>query len=85
MAARALGGPDRADALPEQFSSLMRRCGIPGELPPTCSHLSLAALADAMKSDANVVMARNAACPVTGADLDELAASIMSLPVTEAA
>jgi hypothetical protein len=43
------------------------------------------ALAQAMKSEANLSMSRNAACPVGDSDLDRLAALMLSLPVAEVA
>ncbi len=82
---KALGGPEEAGALPESFAALMRRCGIARELPAACHGLSATALAQAMKSEANVSMSQNAACPIGAEDLDEMAASMMALPVTEAA
>lgn len=73
LAARALGGEAHAIALPDAFTILMRACDIPEVLPQECAAVAPEALAREMKNDANVGMARNAACPVNDADLEELA------------
>jgi alcohol dehydrogenase class IV len=84
-AARALGASEDAVALPERFSALMRAAGLPARLPAACAAVSPEALAAAMKTPANFGMSQNAACPVTEADLDALAASITALPREERA
>lgn len=80
-AAAAMGGEQTADALPEMLSQLMRASQIPRELPAICKGVSAEALAVEMKNEANKGMAQNAACPVDDADLDEMAALMMRMPV----
>jgi alcohol dehydrogenase class IV len=84
-AAEALGGPPRAEALPEAYANLMRACAIPAELPEICAGVTPEALAAAMKSDANHSISQNAACPIGLGDLDELAARVMRLPLAAVA
>jgi alcohol dehydrogenase class IV len=84
-AAEALGGPAEAAALPEVFARLMRACGIPAELPSSCAGVTPEALAASMRSAANHSISQNAACRVGSADLDELAARMMRLPVAAVA
>ena len=81
QAARALGGTEIPEALPAAFSALMRSCQIPPELPAECAGLTSEALATEMKNDANIGMARNAACPVSDVDLDEMASLMTHVPV----
>ena len=80
-AAEALGGPARAEALPEVFANLMRACQIPAQLPAECTGVTAAALAAEMKTPANHGMSQNAACSVGDADLDEMASMMMRLPI----
>lgn len=84
-AAEALGGPARAEALPQVFAGLMRACGIPAELPGDCAGVTPEALAAAMKSPANFSISQNSACAVGPGDLDEMAAMMMRLPLASAA
>ncbi|MFW5641871.1 MAG: iron-containing alcohol dehydrogenase [Roseicyclus sp.] len=85
LAAGALGGPARAEALPDVFAGLMRACGIAQELPGVCAGVTPEALAAAMKSPANHAISQNAACAIGLEDLDELAARVMGLPRAAAA
>ncbi len=84
-AARALGGPEEAAALPDRFSALMRAAGLPAQLPAACAVISAEALAAEMKAPANFGMSQNAACDVSEADLDALAAAVVALPRAERA
>lgn len=84
-AAEALGGPARAEALPEVYAQLMRACGIPSELPEICTGVTAEALSAAMKSAANHSISQNSACPIGPEDLDELAARMMRLPLAAVA
>lgn len=81
LAARALGGDDSPAALPSALSKLMRACQIPAELPSVCAGVASSALATEMNAEANIGMAKNAACPLDGSDLDEIASLMMSMPV----
>ncbi|MEO0938274.1 MAG: iron-containing alcohol dehydrogenase [Pseudomonadota bacterium] len=81
LAAAALGAPAEPKALPAAFSNLMRACQIPAELPDVCDGVTAPALAALMKNPANHGMSQNAACPVTDADLDEMATMMMDLPI----
>lgn len=81
LAAEALGGAARAEALPECFAALMRACAIPCELPAACAAVTETSLATAMKSAANFGMSQNSACPVGTDDLDHLARRVMALPM----
>lgn len=81
LAAQALGGEAKAEALPDALAALMRSCGIPAELPAACAGISDGVLATEMKATANIGMARNSACTVGDADLDEMATMMMRLPV----
>ncbi|MEL6700359.1 MAG: iron-containing alcohol dehydrogenase [Pseudomonadota bacterium] len=83
-AAQALGGEATASALPGALSELMRACDIPAILPADCASVTPAALAQQMKAPANIGMAQNSACPVTEADLDEMASMMMQKPVAAA-
>ncbi len=85
LAAQALGGAARPDALPGAFADLMRACDVPAELPEECAGVSDAALAAEMKNPANHGMSQNAVCPVADGDLDEIASLMMSLPLAKAA
>ncbi|MEM8791694.1 MAG: iron-containing alcohol dehydrogenase [Pseudomonadota bacterium] len=85
QAAKALGGVQRADALPETFATLLHSCGVAAELPEVCTGVSAAQLASAMKSEANYSMSQNAACPVSFEDLDEMGRMMMALPVSVSA
>jgi alcohol dehydrogenase class IV len=84
-AAKALGGPEEAAALPERFSALMRAAGLPARLPAACAGVTAEALAAQMKAPANFGMSQNAACRVSHADLDALAAHVVALPREERA
>ncbi|MEL6735955.1 MAG: iron-containing alcohol dehydrogenase, partial [Pseudomonadota bacterium] len=81
----AMGGAADAEALPGALSSLMRACGIAPELPVECTGVSPEALAKEMKNEANIGMAQNSACPVTEADIDEMASLMMQTPIAKAA
>ena len=83
MAAQALGGAARADALPGAYSALIRAIGIAAELPAECAGVTDVALATEMKSAANIGMVRNAPCDLSDADLDALAEAVIRLPVQE--
>ncbi|MEM7743884.1 MAG: iron-containing alcohol dehydrogenase [Pseudomonadota bacterium] len=78
VAAAALGGPGYARSLPEAFAALMRQIGIAPDLPEACAHVTPDALAASMKAPANLGMAQNAACDLSGADLDEFAAAMIA-------
>lgn len=80
-AAEALGGPAKAEALPDVFKTLMRACSIDPELPSACAGVTANALAVEMKNPANIGMSQNAAHPMTEADLDEIAGQVMALPL----
>lgn len=84
-AAVALGGPEEAEALAERFSALMRACGLQARLPAACAGIGSDVLAAQMKVPANFGMSQNAACPVSDADLDALAAAVAALPCEERA
>jgi alcohol dehydrogenase class IV len=84
LAAEALGAEKSAAALPTALSALMRACQIPAELPAECGALTVAALAAEMKNDANHGMSQNAACPVSDADLDDIAEMVLQLPLAAA-
>ncbi|MEM9060256.1 MAG: iron-containing alcohol dehydrogenase [Pseudomonadota bacterium] len=79
-AAAALGSAGYAASLPEAFSRLMRNCGIPSELPAACISISAAHLAEHMKNDYNIGMARNAPCDLSDGDLDAFAEAMLGLP-----
>ena len=80
-AAEALGEAAKAEALPEVFSDLMRRCHIGAELPAGCESVTAANLSAEMQNAANIGMARNASCDVTESDFLELASMVTALPV----
>ncbi|MEL6574013.1 MAG: iron-containing alcohol dehydrogenase [Pseudomonadota bacterium] len=80
-AAEALGGAEKAEALPEAFSNLMRRCQIAAELPSGCESVTAANLSTEMQNAANIGMARNAICDITEADFFDFASRMISLPV----
>lgn len=84
LAAQALGGAATPDALPEAFTTLMRACEIPAELPAECASVTASALAAEMKNAANIGMARNAACNVGEAELEEIADLMIRLPTATA-
>lgn len=84
-ASAALGGQDAAEALPEVFSGLMRRIGIPQALPDSCVGVSVADLTEQMMMPHNHAMAANAACDLSERDLEDLAQHILELPALEAA
>ena len=84
-AAKALGGAEKASALPEAYSNLMRAIGIPLELPEVCEGVTKDALAASMKSDANHGMSQNSACPVSFEDLDMFAGWMTELPIYKVA
>ncbi len=81
LVALALGSDARASKLPAAMSDLMRACQIPPELPAVCRGVTAASLAAQMQAPANRGMSENAACPVTNADLKEMASSMLALPV----
>lgn len=83
-AAQALGAAAQAEALPGALSNLMRACRIAPELPAACAVVTPEALATEMKNAANIGMAQNAACPVNGSDLDEMARLMMATPCARA-
>lgn len=83
LAAKALGRPAKADALPEAFTDLMRACRIAPELPAECADVTHLSLCEEMKSPANFSMSQNAACPVSKGNLDEMASLMMALPLAE--
>jgi alcohol dehydrogenase class IV len=83
LASKALGGEQKAKALPAAFSTLMRAIGIAPELPASCASLRALDLATEMKAPANIGMAKNAACKIADTDLDELAARILELPIAK--
>ncbi|MEL7181697.1 MAG: iron-containing alcohol dehydrogenase [Pseudomonadota bacterium] len=85
LAAQALGGDAKAAALPEALTRLMRACHIPAALPADCADVTPAMLAHEMKNEANIGMARNAACHMTDSNLDEIATLMMGLPKAPAA
>ncbi len=81
LAAEALGGEARAQALPEAFARLMRAVQIEAKLPSACAGVQTADLAAAMASPANFSMSQNAACPLELADLDAMATRLMAFPL----
>lgn len=83
-AAQALGGAADAAALPKAYAALMRDIGIARALPSVCEGVTADALAAEMKNSANRSMSQNAACPVSDADLDHMAALMMDLPIAAA-
>ena len=85
LAAHALGGDATADALPLEFSKLMRVCSIPAELPAECRDINASALAAEMRNDANIGMAANAPCQISDSDLDALASLVVAMPHEAAA
>lgn len=80
-AAEALGGAAKAQALPEAFSDLMRRCHIAAELPSGCESVTAADLSAEMQNAANIGMAQNAICDMAQDDFFELASRVAALPV----
>lgn len=80
-AAEALGGAEKAEALPEAFSNLMRRCDIAAELPFGCESVTAANLSAEMQNAANIGMARNTICDIIEADFFDLASRMIALPV----
>ncbi|MEM6891652.1 MAG: iron-containing alcohol dehydrogenase [Pseudomonadota bacterium] len=81
QAAQALGGAAKAEALPEAFSDLMRRCRVPAELPFGCESVTAANLSAKMQNAANIGMARNAICDLTEGDFFDLASRMTALPI----
>lgn len=81
QAAEALGGAAKAEALPEAFSDLMRRCHIAAELPSGCESVTAATLSAEMQNPANIGMARNAICDITDGDFLELASKVTALTI----
>ncbi|MEM8693946.1 MAG: iron-containing alcohol dehydrogenase [Pseudomonadota bacterium] len=81
QAAEALGGPAKAEALPDVFSDLMRRCHIAAQLPSGCESVTAAQLSGEMQNAANIGMARNAVCDITEGDFLELASRVTALPI----
>lgn len=84
LASQAMGGAASAEALPETYSAFMRTCGIGAELPAVCAGITGEALATEMKAPANIGMAKNSACKISGEDLDEIAGLVMALPIAAA-
>lgn len=82
LAAQAMGGAASPVALPAAMSNLMRACHISAELPANCAEITPEALAREMKNEANIGMAKNAACQITDNDFDEISALMMRLPKT---
>lgn len=82
LAAQAMGGAASPVALPAAMSNLMRACHISAELPANCAEITPEALAREMKNEANIGMAKNAACQITDNDFDEISAMMMRLPKT---
>lgn len=82
LAAQAMGGAASPAALPAAMSNLMRACNISAELPANCAEITPEALAREMKNEANIGMAKNAACQITDNDFDEISALMMRLPKT---
>ncbi|MEP4198819.1 MAG: iron-containing alcohol dehydrogenase [Aliishimia sp.] len=82
LAAQAMGGAATPAGLPSALSELMRACQIPAELPAGCAEITPEALAREMKNEANIGMARNAACQITGSDIDEISELMMRVPKT---
>jgi alcohol dehydrogenase class IV len=82
LAAQAMGGAASPAALPAAMSNLMRACHISAELPANCAEITPEALAREMKNEANIGMAKNAACQITDNDFDEISALMMRLPKT---
>lgn len=82
LAAQAMGGAALPAALPTAMSNLMRACHISAELPADCAEITPEALAREMKNEANIGMAKNAACQITNSDIDEISALMMRLPKT---
>jgi len=80
MVSQAIGGGPTATALPLAFEKLMRDCGISKTLPSECSKVTSTALSRKMLNSANVGMLRNAACEISGTDIEELATLLTSLP-----
>lgn len=81
LAAEALGGARRPDALPGAYAALMRACGIAPELPADCAAVTPEALAAEMQNPANIGMAGNTACQMTPEDLQAVAERMMRMPV----
>ena len=77
-----MGGAASPVALPAAMSNLMRACHISAELPANCAEITPEALAREMKNEANIGMAKNAACQITDNDFDEISAMMMRLPKT---
>ncbi|MEO9652741.1 MAG: iron-containing alcohol dehydrogenase [Roseobacter sp.] len=82
LAAQALGGTATPAALPSAFSELMRACQISAALPVECAEITSEALTFEMKNEANIGMAKNAACQISDADLSVMASQMMRLPKT---
>ena len=82
LAAQAMGGAASPATLPAAMSNLMRACHISAELPANCAEITPEALACEMKNEANIGMAKNAACQITDNDFDEISALMMRLPKT---
>ncbi len=82
LAAQAMGGLAEPGALPGALSKLMRACQISAELPTDCAEITPEGLAREMKNEANIGMAKNAACEISNSDLDEVASLMMRLPPT---
>lgn len=80
-AAKALGETEKASALPEAYSKLMRAIGIQLQLPEVCEGVTQSMLANSMKSKANHGMSQNAACPVGFDDLELFAGWMTDLPI----
>ncbi|MEP6017772.1 MAG: hypothetical protein ABJ251_04695 [Paracoccaceae bacterium] len=85
LAAQAMGGMAAPFALPAALSELIRDCQIPAQLPADSTEITPEALAHEMKNEANIGMAKNAACQATDSDTDESSALMMDLLKTSAA
>ena len=82
-AAAAMGASGYATSLPDRFAELMRACKIDRALPDCCASVSVASLAEHMKTDYNFGMSQNAACNIDHNDLDTFAEAMLDLPMLE--
>ena len=82
-AATAMGASGYGNSLPDRFAELMRACRIDRALPDCCASVSVASLAEHMKTDYNFGMSQNAACNIDHNDLDTFAEAMLELPVLE--
>ncbi len=84
-AASAMGGTNRAAALPDTFDKLMRAVGIERALPAACAGVAASDLLAQMAETHNRGMANNAACEISDGDLCAFAEMMLALPVMEKA